>query len=93
MGTLVQRSACSMFYQALWSSTAVECHPAYTIGLEKQPCMAFRHPARYIFGTVCRELGTWLLWLVGSTWLLIQTVLELYRFPLSCKCCAAGNSW
>lgn len=56
-----------MFYQGLveghHSCISFECHWAYTISLEKQPCMAFRHLAEYIFGTAGREWGIQLLWL------------------------------
>lgn len=62
-------------------------------GLEKLPHVAFGHPAEYVFGTACGELGTQLWWPVGPARLLIQTALELYPLLPSRECCPAGNSW
>lgn len=47
------------------SCMSLQCHSTYTIGLEKQPCMAFI--AEYIFGTAGRESDIQFLWLTMST--------------------------
>lgn len=70
-----------------------EPYPAYRAGLKKQCCVAFRHLAGYIFRVIYGETGTQLLWLIRSTQLLVQAVLELYCFPSNWESCVAGNSW